>query len=416
MKMASFEVQRKFLGTLYNTYGFFALYANIDGFEYSEEETEHQAKQEIDRWILSLLNSLIKKVDASYRDYEPTIAARAIQEFVNDHLSNWYVRLCRRRFWKGDYTDDKIAAYQTLYTCLNTVVKLMSPIAPFISDRIYNDLNKVTGKENWESVHLSEFPESNESLIDVPLEERMQLAQDISSMVLSLRKKESIKVRQPLNKILIPVLNDQFKDQVKLVERLIMSEVNVKGVEYITDTTGIVKKRVKPNFKVLGPKVGPNMKKIAGMINSFGAEAIAELEKTGEYPINEGDIDFSLSLEDVEIISEDIEGWLVASNEKLVVALDVNIDEKLHQEGIARELVNRIQNLRKDKGFEVTDRITIKIQEHDAINESINNNKDYICNEILATSLELVDKLDDGEKIEVEDSISTYTIIKRTDR
>ncbi|NNF02761.1 MAG: isoleucine--tRNA ligase, partial [Bacteroidia bacterium] len=410
------EVQRKFLGTLYNTYSFFSLYANIDGFVFAEDEIELSERPEIDRWIISLLNSLIDKVDNSYDDYEPTTAARAITEFINDHLSNWYVRLCRRRFWKGDYTQDKISAYQTLYTCLVAVTKLMSPIAPFYSDRLFSDLNKVSSKENCTSVHLSEFPKCNRDAIDVDLEERMQLAQDISSMVLSLRKKVNIKVRQPLNKILIPLLDKKFSEQMKLIENLILSEVNVKQIEYISDTTGIIKKKIKPNFKVLGPKVGANMKKLAGLINTIDPKAISELESTGKYELSDGDFKFSLTLEDVDIISEDIEGWLVASNDKLVVALDVNIDERLHQEGIARELVNRIQNMRKDKGFEVTDRISIQIQGHEAINESINNNKDYICNEILATSLELVDKIDDGEKIEVEDSISTYTLIKKIEK
>ena len=391
------EVRRKFFGTLYNTYAFFALYANIDKFSFSEEEIALHERPEIDRWIISLLNSLSKEVDQHYSDFEPTKAARAIQEFVDENLSNWYVRLCRRRFWKGDYTADKISAYQTLYTCLNTIAKLMSPIAPFFSDRLFLDLESITQKDMAESVHLTNFPKAEESLIDKNLEEQMALAQNISSLTLSLRKKVGINVRQPLNKILIPVLDDTFIDKVENVKDLILSETNIKNIEYIQDTSGILRKKIKPNFKALGPKVGKNMKVIAAAITSFNADQIQELENRGEYMLT--DHGFTLSISDVEITAEDVEGWQVANLGKLSVALDVQLTPELKQEGISREVVNRIQNLRKELGFEVTDKINVKISALNEITDAVNNNISYIRTEILANHLDLVAELTDGNKV-----------------
>lgn len=391
------EVRRKFFGTLYNTYAFFALYANIDKFSFSEEEIALHERPEIDRWIISLLNSLSKEVDQHYSDFEPTKAARAIQEFVDENLSNWYVRLCRRRFWKGDYTADKISAYQTLYTCLNTIAKLMSPIAPFFSDRLFLDLESITQKDMAESVHLTNFPKAEESLIDKNLEEQMALAQNISSLTLSLRKKVGINVRQPLNKILIPVLDDTFIDKVENVKDLILSETNIKNIEYIQDTSGILRKKIKPNFKALGPKVGKNMKVIAAAITSFNADQIQELENRGEYLLT--DHGFTLSISDVEITAEDVEGWQVANLGKLSVALDVQLTPELKQEGISREVVNRIQNLRKELGFEVTDKINVKISALNEITDAVNNNISYIRTEILANHLDLVAELTDGNKV-----------------
>ena len=391
------EVRRKFFGTLYNTYAFFALYANIDKFSFSEEEIALHERPEIDRWIISLLNSLSKEVDQHYSDFEPTKAARAIQEFVDENLSNWYVRLCRRRFWKGDYTADKISAYQTLYTCLNTIAKLMSPIAPFFSDRLFLDLESITQKDMAESVHLTNFPKAEESLIDKNLEEQMALAQNISSLTLSLRKKVGINVRQPLNKILIPVLDDTFIDKVENVKDLILSETNIKNIEYIQDTSGILRKKIKPNFKALGPKVGKNMKVIAAAITSFNADQIQELENRGEYLLTEHG--FTLSISDVEITAEDVEGWQVANLGKLSVALDVQLTPELKQEGISREVVNRIQNLRKELGFEVTDKINVKISALNEITDAVNNNISYIRTEILANHLDLVAELTDGNKV-----------------
>ncbi|NQX97413.1 MAG: isoleucine--tRNA ligase [Flavobacteriales bacterium] len=387
------EVQRKFFGTLYNTYGFFALYANLDGFTYSEDEVEISERAEIDRWIISKLNSLINIVDGFYGDYEPTKAGRAIQDFVNDELSNWYVRLCRRRFWKGEYSQDKIAAYQTLYKCLEVVAQLSSAIAPFYMDQLYSDLVAVSGKGNKTSVHLSDFPVANESTIDTDLEERMSIAQKISSMVLSLRKKESIKVRQPLQKIMVPILDNKFKRQLEDVEDLILSETNVKELEYLVDTTGVLVKSIKPNFKTLGPKYGKIMKQIAAAVNQFGADEIAELEANGSKNLIVDGQDVVLEFADVEISTQDIPGWLVQSEGGITVALDITLSDELKEEGIAREFVNRIQNLRKDSGLEVTDRISINILKHTEINQAINNNKNYICSETLANDLELVDEL-----------------------
>lgn len=409
------EVQRKFFGTLYNTYSFFALYANIDGFTFEEESIPVENRTELDRWILSELNSLIKTVDEAYADYEPTRAARAIQDFVSEHLSNWYVRLSRRRFWKGDYSDDKIAAYQTLYTCLETVAILMSPIAPFFSDRLFRDLNNISEKNDAVSVHHADFPVSLPLYIDKSLEERMELAQQISSMVLSLRKKVNIRVRQPLNKILIPVLEEGFRSKVDAVKDLILAEVNVKQIEYITDTAGILVKKIKPNFKVLGKKVGGLMKDVAAFIGMMSQEQIRQLEEQGELEVMIVNQPVTLSTEDVEILSEDIPGWQVTNEGKLTVALDITITEGLKEEGIAREFINRIQNIRKEKGFEVTDRIDLTVQEHAGIRNSLIHNKDYICAEILADNLRLVEKLEaqDSVSVEVDDDITTLITIRK---
>jgi isoleucyl-tRNA synthetase len=409
------EVRRKFFGTLYNTYSFFTLYANIDNFTYKEADIEFTKRPEIDRWIISLLNSLTKEVEVYYEDFEPTKACRAIQDFVDAHLSNWFVRLSRRRFWKGDYTDDKISAYQTLYTCLNTVAKLMSPVAPFFSDRLFQDLNNVTGKESIESVHLADFPVYDKHLVDKALEERMALAQNISSMVLSLRKKTSINVRQPLNKILLPVLDKHFKEHVELVKDLILSETNIKSIEYIHDTSGIVKKKIKPNFKLLGQKVGKDMKVVSEIINSFNQDDIATLEVDGQIQIalkNDLNTTYTILNTDVEITAEDIPGWQVTNLGKLTVALDVTISNELKQEGIARELVNRIQNLRKDLGFEVTDKIRVKSAVNHYFTEAITNNMSYICGEILAVSFESDDDIMDGEEVEIDNHKLQISITK----
>lgn len=395
------EVRRKFFGTLYNTYAFFALYANIDNFNYSEPDIAIEKRPEIDRWIISLLNSLTKEVDGYYADFEPTKAARAIQNFVDEHLSNWYVRLCRRRFWKGDYTEDKISAYQTLYTCLDTVAKLMSPISPFFSDRLYLDLNAVSKKEPYESVHLADFPVYHADLVDKDLEERMALAQDISSLTLSLRKKTGINVRQPLNKILVPVLDNAFQEKVEKVKELILSETNIKEVSFITDTAGIIKKKIKPNFKVLGAKVGKDMKTVAAAIQSLNDEQISLLEHEGSLKL-EGTA-YTIQPEDVEIIAEDVAGWQVANLGKLTVALDINITPELKKEGLSRELINRIQNLRKEKGFEVTDRIKVTITQNTEIQEAVENNLSYICTEILANSIDFKEaSLESGDTIEID--------------
>ncbi len=388
------EVRRKFFGTLYNTYAFFVLYANIDKFKYSEAEIAINDRPEIDRWIISLLNTLSKDVDAFYADFEPTKAARAIQDFVDAHLSNWYVRLSRRRFWKSEDSQDKLSAYQTLYTCLVTIAKLMSPIAPFFADRLYTDLNKVTHNETFESVHLAYFPEYRAELVDAALEERMQMAQDISSLVLSLRKKVGINVRQPLNKILLPVLDNNFKHQVEQVKDLILSETNIKDIEYITDASGFIKKKIKPNFKVLGAKVGKDMKAVAEAIGNLNQEDIAKLESEGSIQLT---TNHTILDTDVEIIAEDVPGWQVANLGKLTVALDVTITAGLKQEGLSRELINRVQNIRKTNGFEVTDRINVRLSSHPVISEAVNNNLSYICAEILADSILFDGALQDGE-------------------
>jgi len=407
------EVQRKFFGTLFNTYAFFALYANIDGFTYKEEEVPLAERPELDRWILSLLHSLIEEVDGYYRDYEPTRAARAIQEFLDEQLSNWYVRLSRRRFWKGDYTRDKISAYQTLYTCLEHIAQLMSPIAPFYSDRLFMDLNAVTRKRDVPSVHLTEFPAVRKEVIDKRLEERMRLAQDISSMILSLRKKADIRVRQPLSKVLLPVLSEAFREQTDKVKDLILSETNVREIEYIYDTTGILVKKARPDFKKLGPKAGKQMKEVAHIIQNFSQEDIFRLENDGYIELVLNDQTFTVDADEVTISSEDIPGWQVATSGNLMVALDITITEELRNEGIARELVNRIQNLRKEKGFEVTDRIRVKLEDAELVKKAVKNNLAYICAEILGDSLELAqrDHLS-GDTIEMEDKELRIEILK----
>lgn len=404
------EVRRKFFGTLYNTYSFFTLYANIDKFTYSEAEIEISKRPEIDRWIISLLNTLGKEVDGYYADFEPTKAARAIQEFVDVHFSNWFIRLSRRRFWKSDNTEDKLSAYQTLYTCLIAISKLMSPIAPFFADRLYCDLNAVTRKEEFESVHLAYFPEYNSALVDAELEERMQLAQDVSSLTLSLRKKVNINVRQPLSKILLPILDKSFKLHVEQVKDLILSETNIKDIEYITDTAGFIKKKIKPNFKALGQKVGKDMKVVAEAITNFSQDDIAALEANGSIPVLDGK--YEVLATDVEIIAEDVPGWQVANLGKLTVALDVTITNELKQEGISREFINRVQNIRKTKGFEVTDRINVQVSSTPAIREAVENNLSYICAEILADSITFVDNLTGGEPVTIDEQEILIAISK----
>ncbi len=396
------EVKRKFFGTLYNTYNFFALYANVDGFRYVEEEIPMEQRSEIDRWVISLLNSLIKEVGESYENYEPTRAGRAISEFLSENVSNWFVRLSRKRYWGGEYSTDKISAYQTLYTCLENVAKLMAPIAPFYADLLYADLNKITGKDINQSVHLIDFPTFDENLIDKELEERMAIAQKASSMILALRRKEKLKVRQPLAKIIVPVLNSRFQEQFEAVKSIILAEVNVKEVEFLIDSSGIISKKIKPNFKTLGPKFGKLMKQIAGAVNQFDQSAISKFEKSGIFEIVIGEDKITLTLEDVEIQTEDIPGWTVASDGQLTVALDINVTGELKQEGIAREFINKIQNLRKDSNFEVTDRINLTIVKHDEFNEAVLNHKDYICTQTLSDSLELVEMLNDSDAKEVE--------------
>ncbi|MFL5745510.1 MAG: isoleucine--tRNA ligase [Niastella sp.] len=397
------EVQRKFFGTLYNTYQFFALYANVDGFAFKEAYIPLEQRPEIDRWILSSLNTLIKKVTEYMDDYEPTQAGRVIEGFMDEHLSNWYVRLCRRRFWKGEYEQDKISAYQTLYECLETVLKLMAPISPFFSDALFQNLNAVTGRHKVESVHHADFPVSNPAAVDTSLEERMQLAQNSSSLVLSLRKRVNIKVRQPLQKVLIPVLNKHMKNQIELVEDLIKSEVNVKEIEYLTEDNGFIKKKIKPNYTVLGKKLGGKMKAVAAALAEFTQEDIAKLEKDGTISLQIDNEPLILQTNEVEITSEDIPGWMVANKDALTVALDVTVSPELVSEGNARELVNRIQKIRKDSGFELTDRILVKVTEHQELNPSIAQFNNYICAEILADKLELVPELPDGTEIEVND-------------
>ncbi len=405
------EVKRKFFGTLYNTYSFFGLYANIDGFKYEMDDIPLNERQEIDRWIISLLNSLVKKVDKAYSDYEPTIAARAISSFVNDSLSNWYVRLCRRRFWKGEYTEDKKAAYQTLYTCLKTVSKMMAPIAPFFSDWLYKNLNEATDKESHKSVHLSYFPQADETAIDKDLEQRMDYAQRISSLVLSLRKKENIRVRQPLRKVLLPILDEGFETQVEQVKELVMAEVNVKGIEYIRDEDGFIKKAVKPNFKTLGRRLGKNMKEAAAAIAQMTEEDVSSFEKNGSFDLSLAEGSFTLEADDLVISSEDIPGWQVANDKDITVALDVTLDEDLSDEGLARELVNRIQNIRKTSDFNVTDRIDVQITHQADLERAIQKNGAYIKEEVLANSLAFTEIVE-GEDIDLVDGISVRIQIK----
>jgi isoleucyl-tRNA synthetase len=407
------EVQRKFFGTLYNTYQFFALYANVDGFTFKEEYIPVAQRPEIDQWILSSLQTLVKKVTAAFDDYEPTAAGRLVEDFVDEHLSNWYVRLCRRRFWKGEYEEDKVAAYQTLYECLETVTRLMAPISPFFSDELFSNLNAVTGKHKNDSVHHASFPVANEDLIDSALEERMSLAQDASSLILSLRKKAAIKVRQPLHKVLIPVLNKAMEQQLQRVEDLIKAEVNVKVIDYLTDTEGFIKKKIKPNFQALGKRLGPRMKAVSQVLGNFTQHDISLFEKDGRYSIPVDDEAVELTLTDVEISSEDIPGWSVASKGLLTVALDINVTPDLVEEGDAREFVNRIQKIRKDSGFEVTDRIEVQVAANNGIRQSLARFNAYICAEILADKLEITSSINDGVEIEINDNPLKVIVLKK---
>lgn len=398
------EVRRKFFGTLYNTYSFFALYANVDGFDYSEPDVPLKERPEIDRWILSLLNTLVKDVDGFYDTYEPTRAGRAISEFVNDNLSNWYVRLNRRRFWGGGMTTDKLSAYQTLYTCLETIAKLMSPIAPFYGDQLFCDLIAVTGRETVESVHLSDFPKYDEALIDKDLEERMKMAQDVSSMVLALRRKVNIKVRQPLQTIMVPVVDAHQQESIEAVKNLILNEVNVKELKFVDNAAGILVKRIKPDFKKLGPRYGKIMKSLAAAIQSMSQENIMAFEAAGTFTLNVEGLDATVELADVEIISEDIPGWLVANEGRLTVALDITVTEDLRKEGLARELVNRIQNLRKSNGYDITDKITVTVLSSDEMDEAIKEYNEYIANQVLAVSVEITDHaISDATVLDFED-------------
>ena len=406
------EVRRKFFGTLYNTYSFFALYANVDGFMYQDADVPLAERPEIDRWILSLLNSLVKDVDACYNDYEPTRAGRLISDFVNDNLSNWYVRLNRKRFWGGGMTQDKLSAYQTLYTCLETVSKLMAPIAPFYADKLYKDLTAVTGHDKDISVHLANFSVCEGNVIDKELEARMKMAQDVTSMVLALRRKVNIKVRQPLQCIMIPVTDEEQRAHIDAVKTLIMNEVNVKEVKFVDGAAGVLVKKVKCDFKKLGPKFGKQMKAVAASVSSLSQEAIAELEKNGTYTLALADgTDAVIETGDVEIFSEDIPGWLVANEGRLTVALEVEITEELRREGIARELVNRIQNIRKSSGFEITDKIKIVLSKNQQTDDAVNEYKDYICNQVLATSLTLADGVE-GTELNFDDFALTVSIAK----
>jgi len=408
------EVKRKFFGTYYNTYSFFALYANVDKYTASEKEIPVSERSELDRWIISLLNSLIIEVREHYENYEPTRAGRAIQTFVADHLSNWYVRLGRKRYWGGDFSEDKISAYQTLYHCLITISKLASPIAPFITDRVYRDLNQTTGKESADSVHLCSFPVADANCIDKYLEERMQMAQDISSMILSLRRRVNIKVRQPLQQIMVPVLTDSFAEQLRLVESIILTETNIKEIKYLTDASNLLIKKIKPNFKTLGPKFGKLLKPISEIIQSFSQEDINRFEKDGFINIQHEGKEIRIERADVEILSEDIQGWLVANEGTLTVALDITVTPQLKQEGIARELVNRIQNLRKDSGFEVTDKINIFVQHHSELSDSVINFNDYICAQTLAHSINILNKMEhNSSKIVEIDNFETLIRVER---
>ena len=406
------EVRRKFFGTLYNTYSFFSLYANVDGFEYKEADVPMAERPEIDRWILSVLNTLVKEVDTCYSEYEPTKAGRLISDFVNDNLSNWYVRLNRKRFWGGEFTQDKLSAYQTLYTCLETVAKLMSPIAPFYADKLYMDLVTATGRDNVVSVHLAKFPEYKEDMIDKELEVRMQMAQDVTSMVLALRRKVNIKVRQPLQCIMIPVVDEEQRAHIEAVKALIMSEVNVKDIKFVDGAAGVLVKKVKCDFKKMGPKFGKQMKAVAAAVAEMSQEAIAELEKNGSYTLQLDGTDVLVEATDVEIFSEDIPGWLVANEGKLTVALDVTVTEELRREGIARELVNRIQNIRKSSGLEITDKIKITLSKNPQTDDAVNEYKDYICNQVLGTSLTLTDEVENGTELNFDDFSLYVSVVK----
>ena len=400
------EVRRKFFGTLYNTYSFFALYANIDGFAYKEADIEYSKRPEIDRWILSELNTLIEYCDKNYSDYEPTKAGRAIADFVDGYLSNWYVRLCRRRFWKGEYTDDKISAYQTLYTCLETLARLAAPIAPFFCDRLFNDLNNVSGRFEFDTVHACDFPVANKELVDKDLESRMQMAQKICSLVLSLRKRNNLKVRQPLSKIMIPAKDATQQSHIEAVKDLILSEVNVKDIEFLTKENNVLVKSIKANFKTLGPKFGPKMKAIAAAITAFGQDDIAKIESEGRYVLNIDGSEIEIALTDVEIITQDIPGWVVANEDALTVALDTTITDDLRMEGISRELVNRIQNIRKESDFDVTDNIIVEIEQHNLLCPAVERFMDYICSETLTKELKFVEKVQEPtQMIDVIDGV-----------
>ena len=403
------EVQRKFFGTLYNTYSFFVLYANIDGFNYSEDDVPISERTELDRWILSELNTLIKEVEGNYESYEPTRVARLIQDFVMDKLSNWHVRLSRRRFWKGEYNTEKVAAYQTLFECLEKVALLASPIAPFFMDRLFQDLNAVSGKHSASSIHLSDFPKSEVSVIDKDLERKMQMAQNVTSLALSLRKKERLRVRQPLQKIMIPILNAKMQKDIDGVSAIILSEINVKEIEFLGKDSDVLTKQIKPNFKTLGPKFGKNMKLISGVVNQFSADDIKKIERDGNYLINDS---ITIDISDVEITSKDIPGCIVATNNGLTVALDITLSDELREEGLAREFINRIQNLRKDSGLEVTDKVKIQVEKNDSLTAAIKNNFTYICDETLAVQLDFEEhSILNGSEIELIDNISTKVLI-----
>jgi isoleucyl-tRNA synthetase len=397
------EVQRKFFGTLYNTYQFFVLYANVDGFKFEQAYIPVKDRPEIDRWVISSLNSLVQTVTVAMDDFEPTIAGRAIETFVDEHLSNWYVRLCRRRFWKGTYSEDKIAAYQTLYECIETIARLMAPIAPFFCDQLFRNLNGLTKRFEATSIHHIDFPKADPSKMDAALETRMQLAQDICSLVLSIRKKVNIKVRQPLQKILIPVLDPAMKLAIEQMEELILAEVNVKEINYITETEGVISKKLKPNFKLLGAKLGTMMKQASAVIANLSQNEISELERNGTLTILVEESPITLLINEVDIIAEDIPGWSVAVKGNLTVALDISLSEALLKEGHARELVNRVQNIRKEANFELTDKILLQIVDNQHLKESINEFSEYICREILATQIDWVSSLEEGVDIEIND-------------
>jgi isoleucyl-tRNA synthetase len=406
------EVQRKFFGTLYNTYQFFALYANVDGFHFKERYIPLDVRPEIDRWILSSLNSLVQSAGEQMDDYEPTQAGRAIEYFLDEHLSNWYVRLCRRRFWKGEYAEDKIAAYQTLYECLETLSRLIAPISPFFADWLFRNLNDLTGRQEAHSVHMAYFPQADISVIDKELEERMALAQDISSLILSIRKKVNIKVRQPLSRVLIPVIDTRMENQIRKVDELIRNEVNVKSIEYLTDTEGFIKKKIKPNFKVLGARLGSRMKAAAAAIVAMSQPDISKLERSGTFDIHIDNEPVSILISEVDIIAEDIPGWSVANKDVLTVALDITLTPELEQEGLAREFINRIQKLRKDEGLDVTDRINVSYKEYEPLNIAIMNYRQYICAEILADDIKSLSELTGGHIIDLNDAHLNVLIIK----
>ena len=408
------EVQRKLFGTLYNTYGFFALYANVDNFIVDLNNTVNVSnRSELDRWILSKLNSLVKDVTEQYETFEPHKAARYIEEFVDEHLSNWYIRLSRRRFWKGDMSDDKKAAYETLFECLNTLSQLMSPIAPFFADWLYQNLNDLSGEIN--SVHLTNYPKVNADLIDSSLEKRMEMAQKISSMILSIRKKENLRVRQPLQKIRIPILDNEFKQHIEAVKDIILAEVNVKELEFVTEEEAHIIKNLKLNFKTLGKKCGKHMKTVQAYANDNGTLIISGIEKTGQFKMNVEGEEIILEIEDVEIIPVDVPGWKVANSGQLTVALDVTLSVSLKEEGLARELVNRIQNMRKDHGLDVTDKILVKIQQNDALDTAIQNKLNYICAETLTADLQVVQNLSlaTASSVEVDELVSTLISIEK---